>query len=276
MSTADTEPTAAEKLQDRLNDPAVAESLTCLLDRIDIVSFAVESLDGLVRRGEVIADSVSEGFAEVRNSDTAEALELLQKTPEILRTSSKLVGAAAELDSDALSQSHVLAKLTDPQTLQTLNSLLERLPLIAFTVEALESFLQRGETIADNMSEAVGQMELTAKDIDISKLLMFLEALPTLTEAGEKILNSELMNGVPAVIEAGVSMIDSGMLDQQVVSTLGDLGKKGAETYRDVASKPVEPVGGLFATLKATKDPDVQKTVGFFFAFAKAFAKHLK
>jgi len=83
-------------------------------------------------------------------------------------------------------------------------------------------------------------------------------------------------DGLPKVIDAGVSMVDSGMLDRQVVSTLGDLGKKTVETYNEVSSKPVPPVGGLFATLRATKDPDVQKSVGFFFAFAKAFAKHLK
>jgi uncharacterized protein YjgD (DUF1641 family) len=71
-------------------------------------------------------------------------------------------------------------------------------------------------------------------------------------------------------------MIESGMVDKEVVAVLGDLGKKSAETYREVSSEAVEPIGGLFATLRATKDPDVQKSVGFFFAFAKAFAKHLK
>ena len=106
--------------------------------------------------------------------------------------------------------------------------------------------------------------------------MQLMESLPKLKEAGEKLLESELMgDGLPKVIDAGVSMVDSGMLDKKVVSVLGDLGSKSAETYQEVASQPVEPIGGLFATLRATKDPDVQKSVGFFFAFAKAFAKHL-
>lgn len=47
-------------------------------------------------------------------------------------------------------------------------------------------------------------------------------------------------------------------------------------TYQRVSSQPVAPVVGLFGMMRASKDPDVHKTVGFAFAFAKAFAKHLK
>ncbi len=275
MSTASA-PSAADRLQERLNDPKVAEGLSRLLDQIDTVSFAVESVDGFMRRGEVIADSLASGVAELKQGDMEQASDFLEKAPQMLRTGTQLADAATELNIDELTKSKVLERLTDPETLATVNLLLDKLPLVAFMLESLEGFISRGETVADNLSAAVGELKLGEHNIDLAKLPALLEKLPKLTEAGEKLLDSDLMgDGLPKVIEAGVSMVDSGMMDKDVVRTLGDLGRKSAETYNEVASKPVAPVGGLFATLKATKDPDVQKSVGFFFAFAKAFAKHL-
>lgn len=181
------------------------------------------------------------------------------------------------MDVDELTRSQVLEKLTDPTTLETVSRLLDRLPLAAFLLESLEGFIGRGDTIADNLADAVGELNLSESKIDASQLTSLLEALPKLKEAGEKLLDSDLMgDGLPKVIDAGVSMVDSGMLDKEIVSILGELGKKSAQTYREVSASSVKPIGGLWATLKATKDPDVQKSVGFFFAFAKAFAKHLK
>lgn len=268
---------SAEQLQNRLNDPEVADGLNRLLDRLDIVSFAVESMDGFIRRGEVIADSVASTVGDLKGVGDESSMELLKKAPKMLETGTKLADAAGSMNVDELAKSKVLERLTDPQTLETLNELLDRLPLAAFMLESLEGFISRGDTIADSVSEMVGDLKRGDAKIDVNKIKSIMESLPKFKEAGDKLLNSELMgDGLPKVIDAGVSMVESGMMDKDVVAVLGDLGKKSAETYKEVASKPVEPIGGLFATLRATKDPDVQKSVGFFFAFAKAFAKHLK
>lgn len=280
MSTA-TDSTAADSiatkgLQQRLNDPKVAEGLNRLLDQLETITFAVDSIDGFLRRGEVIADSLADGVSELKKSETPEARELLQKAPQMLRTGTRLADAATEINVDGLAQSRILERLTDPVTLATLGQLLDRLPLIAFLLESLEGFIGRGETIADNLAETIGDLKLGERNIDLSSLLPLLERLPKLADAGEKLMDSELLgDDLPTIIEAGVTMAESGMMDEDVVRILGNLGKQGAETYNEVASKPIEPIGGLFATLKATKDPDVQKSMGFFFAFAKAFAKHL-
>lgn len=81
---------------------------------------------------------------------------------------------------------------------------------------------------------------------------------------------------LPKVVDAGVTMINSGILDKPVVETLGELGRAGVETFREVKQQNPPPLGGLWSMLRASRDPDVQKTLGFGFAFAKAFAKHLK
>ncbi len=267
----------APSLQQRLQDPEVAESLNRLLDRLDTVNFAIESMEGFISRGEVIADSLASGVAELKQGNTDAARRLISKAPKMLETGTKLADAAGSMNVDELARSRVLERLTDPETLSTVNRLLDRLPLAAFMMEALEGFIGRGETIADNLSEAVNEIRSDNSNIDLNEYTTLLASLPKFKDAAEKLMASKLMGEeLPKVIEAGVTMVDSGMMDKEVVAILGDLGKKSAQTYREVAAHPVEPVGGLWATLKATKDPDVQKSVGFFFAFAKAFAKHLK
>jgi hypothetical protein len=264
----------AHQLQERLNDPQVADGLNRLLDRMEIINFAVESMEGFVGRGEVIADSIAASVGDLKGLGNERTAELFSKAPGYIETGSKLADAAVSMDVDGLAKSRILERLTDPQTLDTLNRLLDHLPLAAFMMESLEGFISRGETITDNLADAFGELKLG--QIDTNQFTSLLEALPKLKEAGEKLLDSDLMgDSFHKVVDAGVSMIESGMVDKDVVSVLGELGKKSAETYKEVASQPVQPIGGLFATLRATKDPDVQKSVGFFFAFAKAFAKHL-
>lgn len=276
MSTVASEPSAAEQLQQRLNDPKVAEGLNRLLDRLDVLAFSVESLDGMISRGEVIIDSITDTVGDVRKADLGPAKDLLEKTPQMIETGTKLAGVASTVDFDELAKSRVLERISDPDVLASLNQLLDRLPLVAFLLESLEGFIARGETIVENLAGTVAELKLGDHPIDFDSLTSVLEVLPKFREAGEQWIDSGLADDLPKIIDAGVGMVDSGMLDQQVVNVLGTLGKQAAHTYVEVTQQPVEPIGGLFATLKATKDPDVQKSMGFFFAFAKAFAKHLK
>ena len=72
MSTSAAAP-SADQLLERLNDPKVAEGLNRLLDQLDIVSFAVESLEGFISRGEIITDSVASGIREMKGFGNEEA-----------------------------------------------------------------------------------------------------------------------------------------------------------------------------------------------------------
>jgi hypothetical protein len=276
MSPVASQLPASERLRDRLNDPKVADGLNRLLDRLDTLAFTVESLDGVIRRGEVIIESITETIGDVKRADLGQARELLEKTPQMIETGTKLAGAAAAMNVDELARSRVLERLTDPKTLSTLNQLLDRLPLAAFLLDSLEGFIARGDTIAENLAGIAGELKHQEIPVDLGTIRSFLAVLPKFHEAGERLIGSGLSDDLPKIIDAGVGMVDSGMLDPHVVNVLGTLGRQAAETYQQVSQHPVPPVGGLFATLRATKDPDVQKSLGFFFAFAKAFARHLK
>ncbi|MEZ6096824.1 MAG: DUF1641 domain-containing protein [Pirellulaceae bacterium] len=264
-------------LQERLADPNVARGLNRLLDRLDTVTFAIEAMEGFVARGDTIADSVAAAVGEFKNASSGQGGEWLSEAPQMVETSRRLMGSAKKINTAEVDRSEVLDKLTQPETLALLNDLIERLPLIAMMVDSMEGFIKRGDTIADNVAGMVKELKLSDKKFDVAQIASTLESLPKLKEAGEQFLNSGLADGgLPKVIDAGVSMIESGMMDKDVVATLGYLGKVSVETYHEVTEQNVQPVGGVFALMRATKDPDVQKSIGFFFAFAKAFAKHLK
>lgn len=265
----------AAGLEQRLNDPNVAQSLNRLLDRLDSVAFFVESMDGFVRRGETIVDSISSTVDELRHSQASENMELLQKTPQMLKTGSQLAEAAAVMDLDRLNQSKVLERLTDASTLEALNTLLDQLPLVSFLMQALSEFMERGEVVADNLAEVVQELHL--KEMDPAKVIKLMESLPKLQEAGDKLLASDLLGeNLHKLMDAGTSVLKSGMLDEHVVNRLGELGKQTVSAYDEAISRPTQPIGGLFAMLRAMKDPDVQKVLGFGLSFAKAFAKNIK
>ncbi|MEM9825045.1 MAG: DUF1641 domain-containing protein [Planctomycetota bacterium] len=189
----------------------------------------------------------------------------------------RLSQAVNQVDADALEASEVLGRLTEPETLAMLNELVDKLPMILFMLNSLNDFLGRGETVIDNVAGLVGELKHGTGGIDPQQFIQFMEMLPKVKKATEQLMASEhVFENFPTVINAGKSMVDSGMLDAKVVGTLGHFGRVGAETFESVASKPVPKVGGIFSLLKAMRDPDVQASMSFGLAFAKEFAQHLK
>lgn len=58
-----------ESVLARLDEPRVVESLHQLIDHVDLLAVLVVGLDGLVSRGDTIADSLADGFQELRHAD---------------------------------------------------------------------------------------------------------------------------------------------------------------------------------------------------------------
>ncbi len=56
----------AETLRARLDDPKVADALGTLLDHADLLALLVSGLDAFIARGDVIADSLTDGVQDLR------------------------------------------------------------------------------------------------------------------------------------------------------------------------------------------------------------------
>ncbi len=127
--------------------------------------------------------------------------------------------------------------------------------MIAFLAESMEGFIRRGETIADNVSGMVGELKLD-KGTAVDQLGRLIEILPKVQAAGEQVFASELAGAeLPKALEAGQAMLNSGIMDKQVIETLGKVGQMLAQAYLQVSSQPVQSVGGFWGTLRASKDP---------------------
>ncbi len=251
-------------LTSRLSSPETAQLLLGILDKLDVVHFALSSLDGFLQRGESIADNIADGVGELRGvGDTAtiEALgKLAQSAPELCDTLDKLRPA---LSSDGF------AKLVDPQTIDALGRLTERAELLAFAAEAAEGFLKRGEVIADAAAAGVRDLRSVAG-----------ESAAPLTETLAQI--GKLLPGLQSLLRAVTPLVESGAIDAlaqsqvlapEVVHTIGNLGDALHATRVREAENPTRL--GLFGLLKMMRDPDVQRALGFTSTFLKEFGRRL-
>lgn len=119
-----------DALIERLDDPALASSLAVILDHADLIATLIEGLDGLIRRGDVIGDSVVSSLADFRElgaSLTAQKLLPGVDVAGLKSTASELTMAMIDLAPTINQLLH--SPLTDPQTVGILtdvgSSLLE-------------------------------------------------------------------------------------------------------------------------------------------------------
>jgi len=138
---------SSERLQQRLSDPRLADGLNRLLDRVDSIAFAVEAFEGFVARGDVIAGSLAATVGDLKKVSVGQGekhisvTDLLEQVPEMLDTGKKLASLSKQAHLDELEKSRLIERLTDPKTLEIMNQMLEKLPLMALLVESLDGFL---------------------------------------------------------------------------------------------------------------------------------------
>lgn len=88
---------AVDVLIERLDDPEVAAALLTVLDNADLLAFLVQSLDGLLRRSDVITSNVVSSLGDVRAlADSARFLveptrKLAEEAPEIADAATALL-----------------------------------------------------------------------------------------------------------------------------------------------------------------------------------------
>lgn len=80
-------------LLERLGDPKVLQSLLDVLDRLELASFVLESVDGFLKRSEGIGQALSEDVADLKKATQPD----LVKLKEVMRAMPALVTAGQTL-----------------------------------------------------------------------------------------------------------------------------------------------------------------------------------
>lgn len=157
----------------------------------------------------------------------------------------------------------LLDRLEDPTVAASLNSLLDRAELIAFIFEALDGFLRRAEEIGDAVIEGVSDLRTVAGSSAEAERLSALKPGEILTSM--LALSMELPKVTPAVTQ----VLDAGIADPPVVDQIAKLGRSVAAGAAQAVTDPIQ-VSGPVSLLRALRDPQIARGLGFFLSVAKA------
>jgi uncharacterized protein YjgD (DUF1641 family) len=100
-------------------------------------------------------------------------------------------------------QERIQAKLADPRTADAIERLLDKLDLVAFGVEAVDSFIRRGEEVSNSLASSIRELknlqgpgETAASD--------FVSSLPQLARAGTQVAAASQRPGFQNLLESGL------------------------------------------------------------------------
>lgn len=133
-------------------------------------------------------------------------------------------------------------RLLDPKTADALNTLLDHVDLLATLVSGLDAMISRGDVITDSLGSGLAELR-SGNSAQGGGAIELLSALGALTR--------------PEVVS--------------VLSAASVAVAEGSATAKAESAKP----GGIRGLLKAVKDPEVSRTLGFVVAIAKAFGRQL-
>ena len=157
------------------------------------------------------------------------------------------------------------ARLGDPVVATALHDLLDHADLLAILVVGLSGLVSRGDTIADSLAEGVGEWRTASTGTlpsgeEVVQLVQRLTSLSgpvvTLLPAIERLMTSDL---------ADPRMVDIAALASRAV--MRGVGEASVTQAR---------VSGLRALLRALKDDDVSRALGFVISVARALGQELR
>lgn len=169
----------------------------------------------------------------------------------------------------------VRAKLDDPRVAESLNDLLDHADLLAILVSGLDGLMRRSDEISDSLTAAIREFKGAAGDPSLTNSIPGVESLRSVDLAGLAVSFATLSDRVIDATPALNSLLGSRLTDPQATEVLTQLGDALVEAKADAARNPHGPKG-LFAILKAAKDPDVARGVGFLLQVAKSFGRQLR
>ncbi|NOK80951.1 MAG: DUF1641 domain-containing protein [Chloroflexi bacterium AL-W] len=277
-----TENGTAQQLLDRLNDPHTANALHKLLDNAELLAFSVSAVDGFIRRGDRISSNVAESVADLKaalpdNTSvyTDQVTRLVKQMPQLIEVAEQLTTITSKPEFNA-----TIDALSKPETLNALNRLLSHIELLTFLLTALDAFVQRGDTLADNVRDSLRDFSSYSfsPDTDLNtlfeKIAAFLPYLPRLISAAPKFI--EIIERLEPFVASDEfdALLDSGVFEADTVRLVGQAGDAFVESYETVREhdRKLSPV----AAVLALNDPDVQRALALIVSFGRRFGRAIK
>lgn len=271
----------AEQLLDRLNEPRTLEALNRLLDHAELLAFSAASLDGLVRRSDVLVENVAAGVAELRESLPAapavsptEVGRMLEQLPHLIALTTQLAELTERPEFQAL-----LALASNPETMGALTRLLQHAELLAYMVDAIDALLKRSDTMVESVAEVLHEFGRATPGASNSLLTLLdtlhnqrdyfprlIAAVPQFTDIVERLS--------PFIAsEEFQTLLTSGIFHPDTVTLLGRGGDLFVEAYDEDkrSGKRLGPVG----LVRALNEPEVQRVAALLVDFSRRFGRSI-
>lgn len=242
-------PAGIEHLRDRLNEENTAQSIDRLLNRIDTLEKALDNLTTMMQRGPglmaMTMDMVDEGYQKATDK-----------------------GISIENRLNATLQ--IGEKLTAPAMVEKLDNLLtfvDQAPgIMAMTIDAVDEGYRKAGERGIGIENRIGTALEMAEKLTAPEMSQKLDGLLTLA------------NQAPGIAAMLMDTFDEEMRkikNMGIDAELLNIGKLAAQSLSEAKAEPVQKVGGIFGLMRALKDPDRQKAMGFLMQFAKKFGQKL-
>lgn len=158
----------------------------------------------------------------------------------------------------------LLSKLDDPRVTAALSDLLDHADLLAVLVVGLDGLLRRGEEVNGALGDALRFLQDAASaggldQLDLPKLASSLATLST------------LVRDAAPTLEA---LVHSDLADQRLIDVVSLAARSIITGTEQARAEPVR-ASGVFSLMRALKDDDVARGVGFMIQVARAFGKEL-
>ena len=147
-------PGAADRLRQRLDDPATAAALNEILDRLDVIALSVNSLDGLLRRSDVIIESARDSVNDLRQTAPKD-LDLEKTLTQLGQSLPAVLESLPELSRSLPQLTRLAARLNEPETSAAIDTVLDNAAVLALAAQSADGLLKRSDVIIENVAGSV-------------------------------------------------------------------------------------------------------------------------
>jgi len=265
-------------LAEKLDDPAKAEALDQIMDKMELIALTLESADGFLKRSDTVIENVAGSVQDVRNMAPAGNIDV-EKTVSVMTESLPVLLDALPRLTHSLPRLLALAeKLDDPAKAEALDQIIDKMELVALTLESADGFLKRSDTVIENIADSVNDVRKLAPADELNLWGTVAQTLPQLAASLPQLV--ALLPSMTRVVPQLQAVLDSDEFDALMTSgvfspkTVGIVSEAGNALVNSYETNQVQPQSiGFFGLLRAMQDPDVQRALGFFMEFSKRFGQ---
>ena len=162
--------------------------------------------------------------------------------------------------SSRIETERLLDRLEDPGTAAALHSLLDNAELLAVLVTGLDGLARKGEVVGDTLAEVLHELRAAGRSTGLD---------PMTTSRQLSTLIPTLADASPAINR----ILDSPIVEPEPIDVLSETAVALVAGLR--AAQANETQLGALGLLRATRDPDVQRGLGFLVEVARVFGREI-